>query len=138
MIDFVRMRVLIRQIPKCCFDIERIRSRAEGTQSQVISDMPHGGGSAGDRMESDVIDLDEMQQAYEEAIAELKAMRAELRPYIARLDNAKEKGVMRLRYLYGYSPDDIAKDANINMPKTTVCRCLDIAECKIKKMESGT
>lgn len=138
MIDFVRMRVLIKQIPKCLFALERTRSRAEGTQSQVISDMPRGGSGSGDKMLGDIIDMDEMQSAYVEAVQELTQLRSELSPYINKLDNAKEKGIVRLRYMYGYSPDEIAKDEKINIPKTTVCRCLDIAERKIKKMESGT
>lgn len=138
MIDFLRMRVLIRQVPKCCFEIERLRSRAEGTQSQIISDMPRGGSGRGDKMDRDVIDLDELESAWREAVEELQQMRDELAPLITQLDNAKERGVMRLRYMSGYTPDEIARDANIQMPRTTVHRCLEIAEEKINKMQSGT
>lgn len=138
MIDFERMRMLIRQVPKCCFAIEQARSRAEGTQSQVISDMPRGGGGRGDKMAMDVIDLDELESAWAEAVQELSAMRAELAPLIDRLDNAKERGVMRLRYMSGYSLDEIVRDTNLALPRTTVHRCLEIAEDKIKKMQAGT
>lgn len=138
MIDFIRMRKLIEQVPERWFAIERAHSRAEGLQTQKISDMPRVSGDMGDRLERDVIDLCDLYDAYAETLEELRGMKMELMPYIDKLTVPKERAVMRLRYLCGYSVRKIAEDENHGMPRTTVCRYLNSAETKIKKMQGGT
>ena len=46
--------------------------------------------------------------AYREILDELQRMRDALDPLIDTLDNADDRAVMRLRYIKGYSPEDIA------------------------------
>lgn len=129
MIDFERMRELIRQVPRQCFEIQKALSAAVGG-SPGFDDMPHGT-SAGDKLERDVIKLTEIRDAYAEAVEELETMRRELRPHISDLDDPNERAVMRLRYLDGYSPDQIASDCNVGMARMTVYRYLRSAEAKI-------
>ena len=50
----------------------------------------------------------DLTEAYEEVMKELSDMRAELEPLIASLDNADDRAVVRLRYIKGFSPEDIA------------------------------
>ena len=42
-------------------------------------------------------------------LSELHDMRVILDPLINELDNADDRAVMRLRYIKGYSPEDIAE-----------------------------
>lgn len=135
LIDFERMRELIRQVPRQCFEIEKALSGAVGGTAG-FDDMPRGS-SKGDKLERDVIKLSEIRDAYIEAVCELERMRTDLRPMIATLDDPNERAVMRLRYLDGYSPDQIASDCNVGMARMTVYRYLRSAESKIM-MKLGT
>ena len=55
-----------------------------------------------------MIVLADALSAYREAIDELEGMRHELEPLIDMLEDMDEKAVMRMRYLHGYRPEEIA------------------------------
>ena len=129
MIDFARMRELIRQVPRQCFEIQKALSAAVGGTAQ-ISDMPRWS-SSGDKLERDVISLSELRDAYAEAVDELERMRAELRPCINALDDPSERAVMRLRYMCGYSPEQIISSENLGLSRASVYRYLRSAEARI-------
>lgn len=133
MVDFVRMRWLIKKVPKLNFDIERAESNA--TISGIgYSDMPKAQ-SRGDRMERSVISLSDARDAYNEVINELNGMRKELIPMIDTLEDPDARAVMRLRYIHGYSPDEIA-DRNIAlMSRASVYRWLRKSESAITMMQ---
>ena len=106
MVNFYRMRTLMRQTLKVQWKIEQERAKATKTTT-VITGMPHGGGGH-DQVADGAISITEVAAAYAEVLHELEVMRYELEPLISSLDNPDDRAVMRLRYIQGYSPEDIA------------------------------
>lgn len=132
MIDFVRMRLLIRQTKKAKFEVEKAQARATLSGVQYSS-MPKGGNS-GDKMQRDVITMTEVKDAYRQIINELASMQQELRPYVDSLDDVDQRAVMRLRYFGCHSPQTIAQSNMLNMSRMTVYRSLCKGEDAIKQM----
>ena len=131
MIDFLRMRKLIRQVPKAAFAVEQAEARAT-CGAITYSDMPKAQG-AGDKLERDVITVMELRAAYLEIVVELERMKKELKPYIDDLANPEQKAVMRLRYLDGQSPEVIANSSIVPMSRMTVYRALRSGEDAIRQ-----
>jgi len=107
MINFFRMRQLIRQTVKLQWKIERENARATKITT-VLTGMPRGGGQH-DQVQDGAIRVAELRDAYSEIEEELKAAREALKPLINVLENADDRAVMRLRYIKGFSPEDIAE-----------------------------
>ena len=128
MIDLVKMRWLIRRVPKLLWDIEQKNAKATRITT-VITGMPGNHSSNRSQTEDGAIMLVAAKDAYREAIAELDAMRKELAPIIDTLDDPDEKAVARMRYMHGYDPDEIAQA--INYHPRTVYRKLKRAERKL-------
>ena len=105
MINFIRMRKLMRELPDIEWDLERLSANATRITSHITG-MPRGGG--GNRQEDVAIALADATDAYRAALDELAEMRAELEPMIDLLDDINDQGVMRMRYIKGYKPDEIA------------------------------
>ena len=106
MVNLYRMRMLMRQTLKVQWKIEQERAKATKTTT-VITGMPHGG-SGHDQVADGAIGIAEITAAYAEVLHELEVMRYELEPLISELDNPDDRAVMRLRYINGFSPEDIA------------------------------
>ena len=107
MVVLYRMRQLIRDTVKLQWRVEK--ERAELTRiTSVITGMPHGTGNHS-KIENGVIRVAELNDAYKEVKDELERMRVELEPLICTLDNADDRAAMRLRYIKGFSPEDIAE-----------------------------
>ena len=107
MIYLYRMRQLIRQTVKVEWRIEQEQARATKATT-IITGMPRGGGQR-DQVQEGAIKITELKEAYREIISELEQMRAELDPLISRMVDADDRAVMRLRYIKGFSPEDIAE-----------------------------
>ena len=107
MIDLYRMRQLIRQTVKVEWRIEQEQARATKITS-IITGMPRGG-SQRDQVQDGAIRIAELKEAYAEIIRELEQMRSELDTLISQMVNADDRAVMRLRYIKGWSPEDIAE-----------------------------
>lgn len=105
MIDFVRMRKLMHDLPDIEWDLARLNANATRITS-YITGMPRGGG--GNRREDAAIALADATDVYRAALNELEAMRVELDPMIDMLDDINDRGVMRMRYIKGYRPEEIA------------------------------
>ena len=105
MIDFVRMRKLMHDLPDIEWDLARLNANATRITS-YITGMPRGG--SGNRQEDAAIALADATDVYRAALNELEAMRAELDPMIDMLDDINDRGVMRMRYIKGYRPEEIA------------------------------
>jgi len=129
--DFFRMRWLIRRLPKLQWDIARKQATATKVTT-VITGMPRGGGE--NRQEDAMIMLAIARDAYREAIEELEAMREQLSPKIDRLEDPDEKAAMRMRYLHGLSPEEIAQ--TIHRTDRSVYVYLNRAERRIIRMEA--
>lgn len=107
MIDFIRMRYLIRKLPR--LDWKVAQKQADATRvTSSITGMPRGGGGV-NRSGDAIIALMAAKDAYREVFEELEAMRQELEPMIDQLEDPDEKAAMRMRYLHGLSPEEIAR-----------------------------
>lgn len=105
MVNLNRMRTLIVYEQRLRFD--RLKKLSKATKiTTTITGMPHGSGT-GNKVEEGAIALAEVEDAYREVIAELKAMREELSELLSALDNPDDIGVMRLRYMDGWKLQDI-------------------------------
>ena len=107
MVNLYRMRQLIRQTVKIQWRLEQEQAKATKITT-VLTGMSRGGGQR-DQVQDGAIKLAELKEAYREIISELEQMRNELDPLISDLDNADDRAVIRLRYIKGFSPEDIAE-----------------------------
>jgi DNA-directed RNA polymerase specialized sigma24 family protein len=107
MINLYRMRQLLRQTVKVQWRIEQEEARATKITT-VLTGMPRGG-SQHDQVQDGAIKIAELKDAYREIMAEIEAAQAALDPLISQLKDADDRAVMRLRYIKGFSPEDIAE-----------------------------
>ena len=106
-INLFRMRQLIRDTVKLQWRVEQEVAKATKITT-VLTGMPRGG-KQNKQVEDGAIRLADLKEAYAEVLSELHDMRVILDPLINELDNADARAVMRLRYIKGYSPEDIAE-----------------------------
>ena len=106
MINLYRMRGLIRDTVKLQWRIEREQAKATKITT-TLTGMPRASGNHS-KVEDGAIRLADLTDAYNEVMTELKQMREELEPLIDSLDRADDRAVVRLRYIKGFSPEDIA------------------------------
>lgn len=106
MVNLYRMRQLIRQTVKVQWKLEQEEARATKITT-VLTGMPRGGGNH-DQVQDGAIKIAELKDAYREVLNELEEMRKVLDPLINSLENPDDRAVMRLRYIKGFSPEDIA------------------------------
>ena len=107
MVYLYRMRQLLRQTVKVQWKLEQEQARATKVTT-VLTGMPRGGGQH-DQTSDGAIKIAELKEAYAEILDELERMQGELDPLISTLENADDRAVMRLRYIKGFSPEDIAE-----------------------------
>ena len=107
MVNLYRMRLLIRQTVKVQWKLEHEQARATKITT-VLTGMPRGG-SGHDQVSDGAIKITELKEAYQDTIGELERMRAELDPLISNLERGDDRAIMRLRYIKGFSPEDIAE-----------------------------
>ena len=107
MVNLFRMRKLIRDTVKLQWRKEQATAKATKITA-VLTGMPRGS-STGNQVEEGAIKISEVNDAYREVVTELEAMQKELDPLIDTLGRADDRAVMRLRYIKGYSPEDIAE-----------------------------
>lgn len=129
MVNLYRMRQLLRQTVKVQWRIEREMARATKSTT-VITGMPHGGGPH-NAVEDGAIRVAELKDAYREIMEELETAQAALDPLISELDDADDRAVMRLRYIKGFSPEDIAEA--IHRTDRSVYYYLSRAEDQLKR-----
>lgn len=107
MINLFRMRQLLRQTVKVQWRIEQEEARATKITT-VLTGMPRGGGQH-DQVQDGAIRVAELRDAYREIMEELETAQGALDPLISELEDADDRAVMRLRYIKGFSPEDIAE-----------------------------
>ena len=107
MINLYRMRKLIRDTVKLQWKVEQERAKATKITA-AMTGMPRGSDNHS-RVEDGAIKIADVTDAYREVVTELEAMRSELDPLISTLENADDRAVMRLRYIKGFSSEDIAE-----------------------------
>jgi DNA-directed RNA polymerase specialized sigma24 family protein len=130
MVNLYRMRQLMsRQTARLLWEIEQEEARATKITT-VLTGMPRSSGNH-NQVQEGAIKLVELKEAYKELIAELSEMREELDPLIDSIENTDLRAAMRLRYMKGYKPEQIA-DA-INLADRTIYRYLVKAENELCK-----
>lgn len=129
-INLFRMRKLNRDTMKIQWRIEQEKARAEKSTT-VITGMPRGGVEK-DKVADGAVQIADLKETYREALEELQSMREMLDPLIDSLENVDDRAVMRLRYVKGYSPEDIAEA--IHRTARSIYYYLDRAEDKIVKL----
>ena len=107
MVNLYRMRKLIRDTVKVQWKVEQEQAKATKITT-TLTGMPRGGANH-NQVEEGAIRISDLKEAYREVVEELDGMKAELDPMIDGLDNADDRAVMRLRYIKGFSPEDIAE-----------------------------
>ena len=107
MVNLYRMRKLIRDTVKLKWREEQERAKATKITT-TITGMPRGSDNHS-KVEDGAIKIASIMGAYDEVLTELQSMRVELEPMIRDLTNADDRAVMRLRYIEGFSPEDIAE-----------------------------
>ena len=132
MIDFVRMRWLIKKCPRMEWEVEKKMAAATRITS-CVTGMPRGG--KGNRGEDAIIALSDVEDAYKEILDELKAMRKELAPLIDNLEDPDEKAAMRMRYIQGHRPTEIAK--SLYRTDRSIYIYLKRAERRIRGKQNG-
>ena len=106
-INLLQMRRLIRETVKVQWRLEQEQAKATKITT-VLTGMPRASGNHS-QVEDGAIRLADLQEAYAEVLSDLHDMRAVLDPLIDELENADDRAVMRLRYIKGFSPEDIAE-----------------------------
>lgn len=128
MIDFRRLRQLNMLYLELLFRVQRAEASATRVTSNITG-MPRGG--SGNHQEDAIINYVDVREAYREVLAELEQMRAEIRPLIDSIDNPNIRGVMRLRYMDGWTIDRISVQTGKGI--STVYRYLQRGEQRIQK-----
>lgn len=106
MIDFERMRYLMKRIPRAKENLYDARVRASSV-SQILSDMPKGNGGTESKIERDVSNIIRSEEVLKALQDELKQMRDELLPLIQSMEDPY-KSVMYHRYIKGLSVRETA------------------------------
>lgn len=107
MVNLYRMRKLIRDLVKLQWKVEQETAKATKVTA-VLTGMPRATGNHS-QVENGAIRITDLKDAYREAMRELDEMKRVLDPLIDELENADDRAVMRLRYIKGFSPEDIAE-----------------------------
>lgn len=104
---FRRMRILIRSTEKWAWRLERELARATNAGA-LLSKFPRGQRNTS-VVEDSAIRISEFKAAYQESFNELHAMQEVLEELLKELDDPDERGILRLRYIDCYKPEDIAE-----------------------------
>ena len=114
MINLSRMQILIGVERRLRFRREKILSKATKVTT-VLTGMPRGSGTHS-QVEDGAIELYEAdtETAYREALGALAAMRTELEELLPYLDDPDDIGIMRLRYIFGHSPEEIPRMVHLS------------------------
>lgn len=130
MIDFKVMREKIKQVNRLNRAMQKKYEDAT-RMSQVLSDMPKGGGS-GDKMANDVVEMVTVQEELDAAKAELLEMKEQLTNKMVKLDKWQHLAVIRKRYIEEKSITEIMDEIGYEESQTK--RFLKAAEEIINKI----
>lgn len=131
MIDFVRMRQLMKTEERLHWAMERERAKAE----KMTASFSRNGGKGGEpssRVEDGAIALSVLKDEYKLVTEELEQQRKELQKYLRRLEDI-HRTVMKLRYMKGMSCRKIAE--KLNYSRDHVCHMVKGAEVEIEKAQ---
>ena len=134
MIDFGRMKELIRKEDHMKMAIARERAKAERITAALSNDGGGGGGrSTSSRVEDGAVALTILQEEYKPIAEELEAQRKELKRYLRRLDDL-QRTCMRMRYIKGLSCARVAEATYYS--RDHIYHTITAAENRINEMQS--
>jgi DNA-directed RNA polymerase specialized sigma subunit len=96
----------------------RYRSRIESAKILIISDMPNGGGTAGDKMAGHLATLERIEETVNIRLAQLQEMRIGVENIIGRVQDENGRRLLVLRYLEGFSWVEVAYRLNYGWTQT--------------------
>ena len=123
-----RMRYLLNRLPMARFRVERAMARATRTTARLTG-LPRGS-NLSDPVQEGAELLEEAREAYRDIQRELEALRGELKPLIAALEDPLERQAMELRYLQGLTARRIA--CALHYSERHIFRVLAAAEAKVE------
>ena len=107
MVNLAEMNRTRRAAARIAEEIERAAINA--TRITTVPDgMPHGRRSQS-KVENGAVSLVMLKTEYSETLAILEQMKTELDVMISSVDDADRRAVLRLRFIYGYKPEQIAE-----------------------------
>ena len=130
MIDFQRMRILMRDEEKLRWAVDREEAKATKITTSLSKSGGGGKGRVSDKTGDGAVALAILKEGYQKTANELEKMRARLRKNLRSLTGL-EKSVIKMRYLEGMSVKDIA--AKINYDKCYMHHIVKRAEIKVNK-----
>ena len=134
MIDFRRMRELMRAEERLHWALVRERAKAEKSTTSWSKNGGGGKGRTSSRVEDGGIALAIIQEEYDQIAEELKQQRKELRGKIKKLPE-QQRTIIRMRYIGGISCRQIAED--LHYDKFYMHSLIRIAENKIMEMQDN-
>ena len=133
MIDFVRMRQLIKAEERLHWAMVRERAKAEKITASLSKSGGSRGGGTSSRVEDGAIVLAVLSDEYKEITEELEQQRKELQKYLRRLEDI-HRTVMKLRYMKGLSCRKIAE--KLNFSEDWTYHMVKASEDKVNKLQS--
>ena len=130
MIDFKRMRKLIRQEERLRWAVRRMEDRATRT-TPTYSAAPRSGGGSGQQMEENVIRLLMVKEQHEMILAELGQARSELQERMELIPDGVQRAALGMRYMRGMSIREIM--LAMNYSERQVFRILEEAENQARR-----
>ena len=133
MIDFRRMRELIRTEERLHWALVRERAKAEKSTTSWSKNGGGGKGRTSSRVEDGGIALAILQEEYDQIAEELKQQRKELRGRLKKLPD-RQRTIIRMRYIGGISCRQIAED--LHYDKFYMHYLIRTAEQRINEMQN--
>ena len=134
-IDFGRMRELMRTEERLYWALIRERSKAEKSTAAWSSNGGGGKGRKSSRVEDGGIALAIIQEEYDQIAEELKQQRKELRGKIKKLPE-RQRTIIRMRYIGGISCRQIADD--LHYDRFYMHHLIRIAEQQVNELQDTT
>ena len=107
MVNLSEMSRIIKSADKVLEAIDRAEELATRT-TRHIDGIPRAGRRSS-LVEIGAVKAADLEEAYEETVQKVQAMRSELAVMIESLPNIDDRAIMRLRYIKGYTPERIAE-----------------------------
>lgn len=113
-----RYRILSRKVDDLTEELEQWRTRATKI-TPTLSQEPRGAGN-GDKLQSSVVKICELEEELDQKIRELLSQRKEIVAVLDSLSDDNLRQLMRYRYIKGMTWDEISE--KMNYSRTQTCR----------------
>ena len=129
MVSIAEMERTRKAADRILEEIDKAEASAERTSARYDG-MPHSKNTQS-KVETGAVIAADLQTKHAELLAQLDEMKTELEEMFSTIDAADRRAVMRLRYLNGYKPEQIA--AGCGMSVRTVYRFIKLGTEELSK-----